>query len=225
MASRRRARVVSVAACAASLAVTSLLAAGSAQAAKGVGGSKPGGGASTSGVPNLVVSTAWVAGAAPTKCEPILGGCTTQDGRLTLVWVKSGSPVTAGMDLPATFTIRNAGTASSAATSGTFSFDRTGESRSGSEEFRLKSLSVVGTKTTSGTISGTRGETASFSVPGLAAGASVTVQVTYTLLGVAGASITGTGTATRTSVGVVTGESSTGDNVLATSAGAYNGQG
>jgi hypothetical protein len=171
-----------------------------------------------------VVSTPWRAGAFPVRCDPILGGCESPDGHVTLQWFRSGAPVTAGHDLPSSLTVTNTGGTKSAGTTGTFSFTRVTETGVGQEDLRLYWAVVPGVRGT-GTVSGTRGTTISFPVPSLAPGASVKVDLTYALYGAPGASINGSGTTTSTRIAPVSGETSTADNSLTTTSGSYYGQG
>jgi hypothetical protein len=203
----------------------SALAAGPAVAAKG-GGKPAGGGSTTSGTPNLVVTTAWSSTLEPDTCEPILGGCSLRDGRLTMTWLRSSQPVWVSYNLPTRYTVRNAGTSGSAATTGTFSFSRTGEVRSGAEDLQLTQVSVTsGRKSSSGTLTGARHESASFTIPSLAAGASATVDLNYVTYGAAGSTISNSSSTTRLSITPATGETSTSDNVLTLAGASFKAQG
>jgi hypothetical protein len=213
-----------LAALALTAAAVSALAAGPAVAAKSTGKPGTGGTGGTTAAPNLVVSTPWRLGAFPVRCDPILGGCTSPDGHVTLQWFRSGAPVDAGHDLPSSITVTNTGGVKSAATTGTFSFARVTETGVGQEDFRLYWAVVPGVRGT-GTVSGTRGTSISFPVPSLAPGASVKVDLTYALYGAPGASIKGSGTTTSTRIAPVSGETSTADNTLTTTSGSYDGQG
>jgi hypothetical protein len=199
------------------------LVAGPAVAAKG---GKPGGGggSTTTGSPNLVVSTPWRAGAFPVRCDTLLGGCSSPDGHVTLQWFRSAQPVGAGHDLPSSLVVTNTGGGRSASTVGTFTVTPTTESGSGQEDFRLYWAVVPGVRGT-GTVGGTRGTSITFTVPALAPGASVKVDLTYAVYGAAGAWIKGTGTTTSTTIAAVSGETSTTDNTLVTTSGSYYGQG